>query len=256
MKLISLNIEGNKHWERVLPYIEKEKPDVLCVQEIFADDITRITDAFQMDSTYIPMHLECEMKENVGSCKDIGVAIFSKYPFKNIQHHTYYSPAPHLKQLMINDENPQSIREINRQVLAVADIHIENHVFTVGTTHFTWTPDGKPSTDQYTDADSLLATLSDIPSIILCGDFNVPRGHNDIYEKFVERYSDAIPHSYTCSFDQNLHRVGNIPERWANVGKYMVDYFFLSPHYRAENVRLQSGISDHYAVVGEISIRM
>ena len=39
MKLISLNIEGSKHLERIIPFITKESPDVLCLQEVFKADL-------------------------------------------------------------------------------------------------------------------------------------------------------------------------------------------------------------------------
>ena len=43
MKLISLNIEGDKHLDdKILPFFDKEKPDVLCLQEVFAKDIQKI----------------------------------------------------------------------------------------------------------------------------------------------------------------------------------------------------------------------
>jgi exonuclease III len=32
MKLININIEGDKHFDTVIPFLEKEKPDVLCLQ--------------------------------------------------------------------------------------------------------------------------------------------------------------------------------------------------------------------------------
>ena len=36
MKLISLNIELNRHHDLVLPFLKKEKPDVICLQELKA----------------------------------------------------------------------------------------------------------------------------------------------------------------------------------------------------------------------------
>jgi len=43
VKLISLNIEGDKHLDdKILPFFDKEKPDVLCLQEVFAKDIQKI----------------------------------------------------------------------------------------------------------------------------------------------------------------------------------------------------------------------
>ncbi len=39
MKLISINIEINRHYDTVLNFLKKEKPDVVCLQEVLEDDL-------------------------------------------------------------------------------------------------------------------------------------------------------------------------------------------------------------------------
>ena len=38
MKLISINIELNKHYKTVLDFLKQENPDVICLQELLGDD--------------------------------------------------------------------------------------------------------------------------------------------------------------------------------------------------------------------------
>ena len=42
MKLITVNIEGNKHLLDIGNLIAVEQPDVLCLQEVFATDLPAI----------------------------------------------------------------------------------------------------------------------------------------------------------------------------------------------------------------------
>lgn len=246
MKLISLNVEKDRHWELITPFLERERPDVLCLQEVFKEDAARVSERFGMEHFFGPMTLET-MPTKDSSNQPIGVAIFSRTPLANPQITNYYSPGTELK--VFDTENK---RATMRQVLLSADAEYEGKIFTVAGTHFTWPPDGLPNDAQRVDAEALLKLLSGLPEVILCGDFNIPRGVNDLYEKFTARYEDAIPKSYASSLDMTFHRVRNDPAEVARLIKFMVDYVFLSKKYRAENVRLQSGLSDHCAVIGDI----
>ena len=115
--------------------------------------------------------------------------------------------------------------------------------FTVGTTHFTWTGDGKVDGQQRVDLERMFEILDNIPEIVLCGDFNAPRG-GEIFNSLSERFTDYIPKHYTTSIDGNLHYAGDL--------KVMVDGLFSTPHYTARNTKLVCGVSDHCAVVSEI----
>jgi endonuclease/exonuclease/phosphatase family metal-dependent hydrolase len=116
------------------------------------------------------------------------------------------------------------------------------------------TPDGLPTDEQRIDVKNLLNILDGIPEIILCGDFNIPRGINDLYEQFATRYTDNIPQEIQSTIDLNLHRAGDDPEARARLEKFVVDYAFTTPHYQTEHVRIASGVSDHCAIVTESSI--
>lgn len=56
MKLISLNIEGDKHLDKIIKFLEKEKADVFCFSEIFEEDIKHIKPL--VDMPYVFAH-EC-----------------------------------------------------------------------------------------------------------------------------------------------------------------------------------------------------
>jgi len=250
MHLISLNIEGNKHLGRVLPFLEREKADTVCLQEVFEKDARMLAERLGMAWAFSPMLLDRYEKDDPKSLEVFGVAILSRLPMQNIQSRAYWSPSDTLLEFDATDVRTK--RRTERHVLLSADVLQEERVYSTATTHFVWTPDGLPDQYQTESVVELLALLSDMPEVILCGDFNAPRGYNDTYEKISSVYEDAIPKHYVSSMNLELHRSGRDPVRAANLAKFMVDYIFLSPGYRAENVRLESDVSDHMAVVGDI----
>jgi endonuclease/exonuclease/phosphatase family metal-dependent hydrolase len=252
MKLVSLNIEGNKHLERVEPFLKKEGADVACIQEVFEKDAQTLAKNLGLSFVFAPMYLD-SYSPQAESLERKGIAIFTRFPLHNTAIHTYWSPGTELKRFDMTGVDAK--RQTERGILLRGDLISKEGVFTLATTHFTWTPDGMPNEYQEADSDALLGILSGMPDVILGGDFNIPRGVNSVYKKFAARYTDAIPASYISSLDTNLHRIRGDAMQKARLEKFMVDYIFLSEKYTAENVRLESGVSDHMAVVGDILIK-
>jgi endonuclease/exonuclease/phosphatase family metal-dependent hydrolase len=255
MKLISLNIEGRKHWDVVDPFFEAEPADVICLQEIFESDAKSFADRFSM--AYVFAHMLVKVRD--ASARDpayekSGIALFSRGPLKNVRLEVYHAANEGLKPF--DKTTIELLRETERNVMVLADVEQDGSVFTIGTTHFTWTPNGAMTEYQHEDAAALLKILADIPEIILCGDFNVPRGFNKIYDLFAANYEDAIPRSYVSSLDPLLHVAYQNPDAAKNVSQFMVDYLFLSKKYEAHDVRLHFGVSDHSAVVATVIPRI
>jgi endonuclease/exonuclease/phosphatase family metal-dependent hydrolase len=131
---------------------------------------------------------------------------------------------------------------------------VEDVQYSIGTTHFTWTPDGdKPGFGQRADMKVFMEIVKKLPSHIMCGDFNIPRHHNALYENLTEIYTDTIPEKYKSSLDKTLHRIGHLPEKQTLFNDYMVDYVFTQPPYKASDVHLEFKLSDHAAVVATIT---
>jgi endonuclease/exonuclease/phosphatase family metal-dependent hydrolase len=81
-------------------------------------------------------------------------------------------------------------------------------------------------------------------SIILCGDFNAPRGR-EIFSRLAKRWHDNVPLHYVTSIDPKLHRAGPL--------QLMVDGVFSTTDYRVRNVVLHQGVSDHCAITADIA---
>jgi exonuclease III len=252
IKLVSVNLELDRHLENVSNFLEKTKAEVICLQEIFEKDFLFFKEKFEMHGVFSPMVI----LDTLDGKKDfLGVAILSKYEIKKTEEFYYAGDRKNIKYWdhkvlnfsvgNITKENLIFLDEIKSRVVLFIILEKKSKEYNFSTTHFTWTPDGKENEFQDRDIRELLSFTTKKDSLILCGDFNVARGDSKIYEILSEEYKDNIPEKYDSSIDPNLHRVKGL--------KLMVDYVFSTPDYLVKNIELVEGVSDHKAVVGEVS---
>ncbi len=237
IRLISLNIEGRKHLDLVLHFLQKRKPDVVCIQELFEKDVPYFERGLGMKTRFVPMTLRGHGEKGVGTSMPMGIGIMSALPMTEPSIRYYYGNPDSLPNFVWAD-----MKTVNRMLLYTT-VTKNGTAFTIGTTHFSWTPDGTVNSLQREEVQKLLAILADIPEIVFCGDFNAPRGW-EIFTAIAQKYTDNIPKQYTTSIDGTLHRAGPLT--------LMVDGLFSTPHYKIENVSLQCGVSDHCAIVAEV----
>ncbi len=241
IKLISLNIERSKHLDRVLPFLEQEKPDVVCLQEVLERDVERIETAAGTCHAYAPICWHPADSPEVGAVLT-GTAFFTRLKTENVRIDYYHGDESHAR-----TAPPRTIMEDIS--LISADVTKDGRLFRLMTTHFTWTPHGQPDEHQRRDVDALIGLLDTAGEFVLAGDFNAPRG-GEIFSKLALRFKDNIPGSYATSLDLTLHRAAK--EHADELKDKMVDGLFTTPEYRAENVRLEFGLSDHAAIVADI----
>ena len=239
VKLITLNIQGDRNIKRVIPFLEKEKADVACLQEIFVSDFEEIRKKLAIKGyfcpmTYIDNKVYHERTEKEGP---FGIAIMSKLICEKPKA-DYYSgdgTCPVLTSSGIID-----------RVLFHSGFYKNGQVFHIGTTHFEWTPDGRTSNRQRLAFRNLMSVLEDADDFVLCGDFNAPRGR-EIYNLFLEEgFKDNLPLDIKSTIDTKYH--------WNKNLELVVDTIFSRGKYNVSNVRVVDGLSDHKAVVGDISL--
>lgn len=186
MKLISINIESSRHLDRVLPFIQKEKPDVLCLQEADENMLNELeTQGYNIG--FAPIYITTVE----GKYLEEGELIASKYPL-DAKIFYYYKPEGEIPHY-----NEEDKRNHTAQVLVSATVTIDNDEYIFATTNFTWSPDGDNVTDnQILDLQTMREELATYQPHILCGDFNLPRGYNTLYPTLAEGYTDCIPEKY------------------------------------------------------------
>ncbi len=237
-KIISINIEKDKHHDTVLPFLQREQPDVVCMQEVYGNDAERYQYELGMKGIFGPMTL-CPSRYVEGALHVEGVAIFSRHEISNVKVALYAGYAKYIPAYVDKDAKTYN------HILLSCDVHKDNAVYTIATTHFTWTPNGDPDALQRKNLSALLRKLKELPNVVVCGDFNAPRGR-EIFDKLAKKYKDNIPREITTTIDPVLHRAPNL--------ELVVDGMFSSKKYVVGNVRAETGVSDHKAIVGEIVV--
>lgn len=242
-KLISLNIEQSKHLDRNIPFLQKEKPDVLCLQEVFEADKEKIASDLAMPYfIWLKDTLIDKPSNSTGKPGFSGVAIYSRTPIYDTGNEYYHMPVGGIT-LEIGSAEKRQEMDARGVIWASTDIVGERYVFV--NTHFTWSESG--SAKQCSDFDKLKKILERLSPHILTGDLNAKRGLG-LWEKFVEYYGkDNIPSDVTTTIDPMLHRAKNIES--------VVDGIFSLPPYVVSDVQVVSGVSDHQAIVAHISKR-
>jgi endonuclease/exonuclease/phosphatase family metal-dependent hydrolase len=244
VRLTSLNIERSKHLDLVIPFLKSQSPDIVCLQELMERDIPAFESELHMRTYFTPEKMH-PAEDDLGV---MGNGIMSTYELNDARA-TYYVGEP--RHLVEFDESTAESKH-RTENLAVSFISVmhDGVSYTIGTTHFTWTPDGSASEQQRADMRALLKILERSGEFVLTGDFNAPRG-GEIFAKLAKRYTDNIPAQYETSIDLDLHRNGKT--RPHELKDKMVDGLFTTAGYRARDVELHFGVSDHAAVIATIS---
>lgn len=241
MKIISLNIEGDKHLDdKILPFFSKEKPDVLCLQEVFAKDIQKISQSTGLTKySFISQAKVTKDNPHLPTNGLWGLCIFAKN-LATTRKHFYIGNANQIPEFFAH-EDPNSM---NRCLLTVQS-EIDGEIYQLATTHFTWSGEGQVSALQEEHFLKLKDFLGNYPEIVFCGDLNTPRGQK-IYDQLAKIYKDNIPSKIDSTVDQKIHKAKKDI-------RLVIDALFTSPGYKASKVKVADGVSDHKAIVAEIA---
>ncbi|PIR59657.1 MAG: hypothetical protein COU68_04465 [Candidatus Pacebacteria bacterium CG10_big_fil_rev_8_21_14_0_10_45_6] len=236
VRLVTLNIEGHKHLDHFLPVVKTLEPDVVCLQEVFATDLPQIEAALGMHAVFAPLSDIQEVnKYKIHPLGHWGIVQLTALPTRDKQVHQYGG----------GDSLPVFHEPNDSQRMFLSQEFEKNGVWhTIATTHFTWSKGGEISQLQREDFARLAAIIKNYDELVLCGDFNAPRGR-ELFDLFKSILTDHLPLEYTTTIDPELHYGGDL--------QLAVDTIFTTPGLTVENVQTISGVSDHMGVVGEIT---
>jgi endonuclease/exonuclease/phosphatase family metal-dependent hydrolase len=230
LKLLTLNIENDRHLARVCAAIAEHLPDIVCLQEVLEPDCARLASSGGYDVKYA---LSGYLRGRAGPERNWGVAVLSRVPLR-CQSVAYYS----------DDSIIRPIHQPNdaRRVVIMTELEHLGRPYRIATTHFTWTPDGEINVQQQADFPRLKALLCPYPDYVFCGDFNAPRGR-EMFGKFVNELGliDHLPASVTSTLDRQFHPLGELG--------LVVDTLFSTRHYRVMDTQVLEGLSDHKGVL-------
>lgn len=241
MKLLTLNVEGPTYLEKVLPFLEIEAPDVVCLQEATVE-----YEAFLRAAGYrVAIEPRC-IREHNGVAFIDGVLLASRLPM-TVDIYCYHDTGAGIEREFFDEVTGQFN---SRRHIVMGTITDGAQEYRIGTTHFTWTRDGDaPCQAQQMSMQNFMEIVNGFPPHIMCGDFNIPRGYNHLYEVLTTVYTDVVPTTATSSLDPLHHRLKNMPGKEQLLDRYMVDYIFSQTPYQVTDVRQVFGVSDHAATV-------
>ncbi len=236
IKIVNLNIEGDKHLAEVARLIKTERPDLVCFQEIFQTDFNYFAKQFGMRGIFSPtVFIDEPGKPGFGKRGVFGIAMMGKLPGKFGSEYYFRRRSRELPRY-------KGLPNAGHRTLAWQEIEGGP---TIAGTHFTWSKGGRATQKQRKELSRLIELLAAIKPGILCGDFNAPRG-GEIWKELTKKFIDNIPPSVKTTLDSKLH--------YANGVELVVDGFFTAPGSKVtiKSIKLVGGVSDHLAIVAEV----
>ncbi len=231
-KVVSLNMERHKHFDKVVDFLQREDPPIVCLMEVSENDLKELRGSQYKYFVYAPNDA-MPFSEGLGTT---GVAILSKLPIEKPE------------KFYCGEENSAYLSEPGMGTHAPVLITATIGDVQIGSIHFSWTESGSIDDRQRKHTKILLKYLESKAEIVVCGDFNIPRP-NEMYLEIAKSYKDNIPKTIVSTIDPILHRANQV-----ELGKlkFVVDYAWTSPTYRVSNLSVVEGVSDHCALVFDV----
>lgn len=223
-------------FDNILDFIYRERPHVVLLQEVYEGSLERISNALGGQITFSRM-CRLSLTDRVEEAEGWGVAIGSIYPLFDVRQDYYHGVREDSETIVLNN-GLQSTSS-----LLQARLERGSARFNFATTHFTWHNRVEPSDEQLKDFKKLAVLLDNTPDVVLTGDFNSPRGQI-IFDSIARMYRDNIP--------LDIETTNDVTVRPEATWRLVIDGFFTSVHYRAEDVRMVQGLSDHKGILGEV----
>jgi hypothetical protein len=236
---LTLNSEGHKHFDRILPFLEKHHFEVVHIQEIFLADVPVYEKVLGAKGTFLPLVKVTQPNSwGMDPLGEWGIATFTSLPVVQSSFEYYVGSKEDVHEMIEDDAS-----SYNRTVLWQT-VEKDSEQFTFAHTHFTWSNHGQPTDEQRRDYQKMQNILDRIPEFVLCGDMNSPRG-TEIFDRMAQKYKDNVPAKYTSTIDPELHRQKDL--------ELMIDGIFSTPEYEVTQVERHCGVSDHCGLSGVVS---
>lgn len=228
-KIVSLNMERHKHFDKVQSFLRKEDREIACLMEVCENDLRQL----QGDNYPYVVYAPNDAMPSLEGKGTTGVAILSKKPIENPE------------KFYCGEDDRAYLTEPGMGTHAPILITAQIGDIQLGAIHFTWTKDGLVDNRQRKHVEILLNYLKSKGEIVVCGDFNIPRP-NEMYLEIAKQYKDNIPPEIVTTLDPDLHRANFVKPGKL---KFVVDYAWTSPRYSVFELQVVKGVSDHCAII-------
>jgi endonuclease/exonuclease/phosphatase family metal-dependent hydrolase len=242
MKILQLNIWMGKLLDQVLELVEQERPDILCLQEVYSSGQTSVLAPDKMFSSLEFIQLAAghdynfmapTFSINLQDTKlNFGNAIVSKYPLLD------------QTSLFVNgeftDQPDVTAKVLNTRNLQLARLNLDGKDFIIANHHGYWQPD--PIGNQ-TTIDCMAAAANQLKTnhlpMILAGDLNVTAASPAM------RVFDGLLEDLTAT-----HQVEDTLSQLGKVSGVACDHILVSHEVKVNEFRvLDELVSDHKALI-------
>ena len=263
LTLLHLNIERNKHTDKVIKLLKETEPEIVCLAEAMHKDVKYISKELGYEYVFSPM-IDLKVKNDI---EQEGSAILSKFPIKDFKIYRYDDEIlekPPIHDL--NDLNPQDGQRPKDRfsyinALLVTKIEKEGNEINISTTHFPVVDHTTPGHQNHELSnaqnlidiehsenylDKLIKIIRNIKApLIFTADLNSPRGEY-FYDTIAEELIDQVPTNVDSTLDPLLHRVPGL--------KLVVDTIMTSSDIAVNNFELIENVSDHKGLMVSLNI--
>ncbi|MDZ4228580.1 MAG: endonuclease/exonuclease/phosphatase family protein [Candidatus Levybacteria bacterium] len=254
IKLITLNLfQGGLYFKNIKNFLEKEKPDILCLQEVFdshdksAKENLRSIDILKRLLPSYYYHFAPELLSvNNGIEAPLGNAIFSKFLITKTNTIFYDIPYGKYNAYLKNDNKydpsmePKNLEYVQVD-LGKASINIFN-------THGIWGQHGNDTKRRLQMGQVIINQIKGKENVILAGDFNLFPNTQTV--KNIEKHLKNV-------FANELKTTFNIKLKLqpGNYGRAVVDMIFLSKNIRIlKKYCPDVNVSDHFPLICNIEL--
>ncbi len=246
MKIITLNIEGDSHLNKVIPFLKSERPDVVCLQEAFEVDLELFKQELGLEGFFVPTCvIDTLLNPRLKPKGKWGIAMITNNDLMKFHWDNYHI------ETIGNEALPRYITttdNVGNKAYIVGSGMFENKYFKIITTHCSVSPNGCVTELQRSQMSQFLSKIRIEREYVLCGDFNTPRG-GGLWNELSGLYRDNIPVEILTTIDNVLHQRGSNGKSI----NFVVDGLFSTPCYTVSSVKVQNGVSDHCAIIGNVS---
>lgn len=242
-KFISLNIWKGNLIDKVVAFLDKEKPQILALQEVFNGKDKKREKKYwtyqylqkKLDLPYSFYAPECLYKLDEGKVEH-GNAIFSRFPLKDqeVRFYDIEFSQDYVDKPGNYENHPHNLQHARAEVKD-KNLHLFN-------THGIWGLSGRDNQRRLQMSRTIVETVKNHKHVVLAGDLNLQPDTQTI--KNIEKQLDNV-------FKDKLISTFNM-KRKSNPGykTAVVDMIFVSPAIEVlDRCCPQEDISDHFPLV-------
>lgn len=253
LKILSLNIfEGGLFFPNILKLLEREQPDIFCLQEVYNGTTVTLPNYYQsinvLQTAFPTYHYHFSPELlciTVEGKIDVGNATFSRFPIKEKKTHFFGVPYGEYPQVSAVHDYSKYPQNMQTTVLDVDGKH-----FSVFNVHGIWGHEGGDNSDRLKMSKIITHEIRGKKPAVLMGDFNVQPETKTI--KNIEKHMNNV-------FQGDLHTSFNTAhkdlEKYPGYATAVVDMFFVSKDVTVLKKSVpKDDVSDHLPLLCEVEI--